>query len=93
MCRTAQQSVNGLPNACHQLFDTELQAREFIEDWNEAFADIWYREIRNGLRKGWKAKSLGFNLEAILFRSDSETVLDEHMLTMLANMKVDETPF
>ncbi|KAK2741271.1 hypothetical protein FQN55_008368 [Onygenales sp. PD_40] len=55
----AKAAVEGVDSACHQRFDTELEARRFIEEWKDAHADTWRREIRKALDQQWLGTKLG----------------------------------
>lgn len=60
------------PNACHKQFRTEAQAEAFIEDWKEAYAEVVYRAVKEGLGRGMKPRDLELNLEGLLFEESRD---------------------
>ncbi|KAJ5873622.1 uncharacterized protein N7473_013181 [Penicillium subrubescens] len=85
-------STSQYQNACHQRFNTEREARGFIEDWNDAYADAWRWEIRKGLHDGWKAKSLKFDPESALAKMGSEGDTVESPIMNLKGLNLEKEP-
>jgi len=75
--RTTKAAVTGFPSACHGRFDTEYEARRFIEEWKDAYADIWRLAIRQGLDEKWRPEDLKVDLEKVLNKVDDGRVKDE----------------
>lgn len=66
-----------MPNACYKHFQTKVQARAFIKDWNESVADIYRREIKKELdARDVKPPYLGSNV-AQLFDTEPPPVKKE----------------
>jgi hypothetical protein len=59
--------------ACHKKFRTFDQAKAFIEDWNESFADVWRRAIKAGLDRHLRPNDMKFSIDGILHKSDGES--------------------
>jgi hypothetical protein len=89
--RAVEKSTSGYKDACHQRFNTEREAKDFIEDWNDAYADIWRREIRKGLHGGWKAKSLRLNPASALVKMENEGDTVESLVSNLKRLNMEET--
>lgn len=68
----AKGAVEGITSACHQRFDTEEEAKKFIEDWKDAYAEIWRRAIRQGLDDGWKPKDMDVDIGKFLTKMDDK---------------------
>ncbi|ODM16944.1 hypothetical protein SI65_07342 [Aspergillus cristatus] len=62
----AKGATSGFTSACHESFRTEHEAKQFIEDWREACADVWRLEIRRGLNDGWKPEDLAVDISKIM---------------------------
>lgn len=66
--------------ACFEGFRTEEEASDFIEDWKDAYADVWRREIRRGLDNGWRPRDMAFEIEAVLSPAQAQVLQDlEHL--------------
>ncbi|KAB8199471.1 zinc-binding domain-containing protein [Aspergillus parasiticus] len=72
----AKRSIDGT-HACHQRFRTQQEAEQFIETWKDAYADVWRREIRQGLDKGWKPKDMEFDAGLLLDRGNNNGTTKE----------------
>ncbi|KAK6823444.1 hypothetical protein RU639_006144 [Aspergillus parasiticus] len=72
----AKRSIDGT-HACHQRFRTQQEAEQFIETWKDAYADVWRREIRQGLDKGWKPKDMEFDAGLFLDRGNNNGTTKE----------------
>jgi hypothetical protein len=90
ICRTAEKSTKGFKSACHQRFDTEWEAREFIKDWNDSFAEIWCWAIKKGLCDGWKPKGLKLDLASILMKTETAMSPQENLLSKLEQWNVKD---
>ncbi|KAJ5263826.1 hypothetical protein N7478_011431 [Penicillium angulare] len=86
--REVEDATKGVKYACQQCFDTEYEAREFIDDWNEAFADIWHHEIKSGLKDGWRARSLSLNLASVLVKENHEPSTETDMVSKFERLEV-----
>lgn len=75
-CRNAKKSINGT-NACQERFRTQQEAEQFIEAWKDAYADVWRREIRQALDKGWKPKDMKFDAGLFLDRGTNNGTTKE----------------
>lgn len=84
----SEQEVKEISGACHKRFRTHAQAEAFIEDWNESFANVWRRAIREGLDQGLRPRDMEIRVEGILHGTDGRTegadVLDEVKLDKLS---------
>ena len=80
--------VKEITGACYKRFRTRSQAEAFIEDWEESFADVWRRAIREGLDQGLRPRDMKVRVEGILHETDEQTedadVLDEVKLDKLS---------
>jgi hypothetical protein len=85
-----EKSTSGYKDACHQRFNTELEAREFIEDWNDAYADILRWEVRKGLHGGWKARNLKLNLVSVFLKMENEGDTIETLVSNLKRLNVEK---
>jgi viroplasmin and RNaseH domain-containing protein len=72
----ASQKVDGFEGACHKRFRTEAQAQAFIEDWNESYAQVVYREVKKGLDRGLQPRNMKPNVDGILISRDNECDLE-----------------
>ena len=85
--------VKEISGACYKRFKTRSQAEAFIEDWEESFADVWRRAIREGLDQGFRPRGMKVSVEGILHEIDEQTedvdVLDKVKLEKL-NLKEEE---
>ncbi|KAB8267259.1 zinc-binding domain-containing protein [Aspergillus minisclerotigenes] len=72
----AKKSINGT-NACQERFRTQQEAEQFIEAWKDAYADVWRREIRQALDKGWKPKDMKFDAGLFLDRGTNNGTTKE----------------
>ena len=88
--REVENATKGVKFACQQRFDTESEATEFIDDWNEAFADIWRREIKLGLKDGWRARSLDFDLASVLTKRSNEANAESDLVLRLNQLEVSK---
>ncbi|KAE8340773.1 hypothetical protein BDV24DRAFT_163992 [Aspergillus arachidicola] len=75
-CENAKRSIDGTHD-CHQRFRTQQEAEQFIETWEDAYADVWRREIRQGLDKGWKPKDMEFDTGLFLDRGNNNGTTKE----------------
>lgn len=64
----ANGATSEFTSACHESFSTEHEARQFIEDWREAYADVWRLKIRRGLNEGWKPEDLAVDISNIMVK-------------------------
>ena len=48
---------------CHKHFRTELQAKAFIEDWKETFADVCRRSIKQKLDDGFRPNDMELSIK------------------------------
>ncbi|KAJ5364459.1 uncharacterized protein N7496_010172 [Penicillium cataractarum] len=85
-----ENATKGVKYACQQRFDTESEAKEFIDDWNEAFADIWRQEIRDGLKDGWRVKSLDLDLASVLTKRSNEANAESDLVSRLNQLEVSK---
>lgn len=77
MYRTTEAAITKFPSACYQKFNTEHEAKRFIDEWKDAYADVWRQTIRRGLDEGWKPEDLKVDIGRILDRIDDRRVKDE----------------
>lgn len=61
-----EEEVDKFSGACHKRFRTEEQAKAFIEDWKESFAEVCRREIKKELDKGLRPKDMKLSVASIL---------------------------
>lgn len=62
----SEPEVESSSGSCYQRFRTRAQAEAFIEDWKEAYAEVWRRAIRDGLDRGLRPCNMKINLTGIL---------------------------
>lgn len=60
------EEIHEVPGACYKRFRTQEQAEAFIEDWKEAYAEIWRRAVKEGLDKGLRPQDMKLNTQEIL---------------------------
>ena len=60
------EEIHEVPGACYKRFRTQKQAEAFIEDWKEAYAEIWRRAVKEGLDKGLRPQDMKLNTQEIL---------------------------
>lgn len=48
---------------CHKQFRTDLQAKAFIEDWKDSFADVCRRSIRAKLDDGFSPNDMELSIK------------------------------
>lgn len=77
MYRATEAATKKFPSACYQKFDTEHEAKRFIAEWKDAYADVWRRAIRKGLDEGLKPEDLKVDIGRILNRVNNGGVKDE----------------
>ena len=72
------EQTHEIPGACHKWFRTMEQAKAFIEDWKDSFADVWRREVRRALDIGLRPQDMNLSVPGIL-RGDRavEEITDE----------------
>lgn len=68
----AETEVDEVSGACHKRFRTRAQAEAFIEDWKEAFADVWRRAIKKGLDQGLRPRDMKLIVEDVLHEAGGE---------------------
>ncbi|CBF82335.1 hypothetical protein AN9202.2 [Aspergillus nidulans FGSC A4] len=73
--KDVRKATDYFESACHQRFNTQDEAEEFIEQWRLACSEVWQREIREKLQNGWLLNDLSFNTESILKKEDEGPVL------------------
>jgi len=91
--RATEEAVTGFRSACHQKFDTGHEAKQFIEEWKDAYADIWRRAIRRALDEGWKPEDLKVDIRKILDRVEDKRVKDEgeeSICSQLEDLELDK---
>lgn len=67
----ALEEIHEISGACHKRFNTEAQAKAFIEDWKEAFAEVVRREVKEGLDRGLRPRNMNLSIEGLLHRRGS----------------------
>ncbi|KAL4749321.1 hypothetical protein BDW72DRAFT_204863 [Aspergillus terricola var. indicus] len=72
--QVVRKATEKFESACHQRFNTQDEAEEFIEQWRLACSEVWQREIIKKLHDGWLLRDLSFNAEMILKRRTYTTV-------------------
>lgn len=80
--KETREQVHEISGACHKRFKTKVQAEAFIEDWKEAFAEVWRLEIKRALDRGHKPRNMRISIDGILGeRRDDDDVEDlaEHL--------------
>ncbi|KAL4762226.1 RNase H1/viroplasmin domain-containing protein [Aspergillus foveolatus] len=55
-----KKATDNFKSACHQRFNTQDEAEQFIEQWRLACSEVWQREIRKALQNGWLLNDLSF---------------------------------
>ncbi|KAL4812454.1 hypothetical protein BDW67DRAFT_178689 [Aspergillus spinulosporus] len=83
----AKKAIDKFKSACHQRFNTQDEAEEFIELWRLACSEVWQREIRQKLHKGWLLRDLSFNTESILKR-ENEGDPGEDLTSMMNDLNM-----
>ncbi|RJE27008.1 hypothetical protein PHISCL_00709 [Aspergillus sclerotialis] len=87
--KDAEESIKGT-SACHERFSTEQEAKQFIEDWKDAYADTWRRAIRQALDNGWRPKDMELDIEPFLVRDNCNKENNE--LPKLEQLDIKEEP-
>lgn len=54
-----QSEVDGYRGNCHKHFRTEEQAKQFIRDWEDAFAKVFMKQMISDLRAGRRPEDIG----------------------------------
>lgn len=86
----AKEATEGVKDNCHERFNIELEAKGFIDNWKDAYADIWRRAIRQGLDSGWKPKDMQLDIGKILIKADDKIEDEETVCKKLGLLDIKE---
>jgi viroplasmin and RNaseH domain-containing protein len=75
--KEALKEVNGFQGACYKCFGTRELAEAFIEDWKEAYAEGWWREVRVALDQGHRSHRMKLDFRGILRGANQDVELEE----------------
>ncbi len=67
----AKIEVESHASNCYKRFRTRAQAEAFIEDWKDAFADVWRAAIREALDSGLRPADMKIDVWAVLHSPES----------------------
>jgi hypothetical protein len=84
----ALEEVKEIPGACYKCFQTEAQAKAFIEDWKDSYAEVVRQAVRKGLDKGLRPQDMSVNVEGLLQEVGQVELLAKRVET---GLKLDET--
>lgn len=81
----AEKEVSEEKGSCHKRFRTMAQAKAFIVDWKESYAEIWCEEIKQALDRGFRPRGIQafrprgmeFIIEQFLYQPSNCTEIDE----------------
>ena len=73
----ALEQIHEISGACHKRFKTEVQAKAFIEDWKESFADLWRREVKQALDRGLRPRDMKVSIDGILHEAGEDNVAED----------------
>lgn len=73
----ALEEIDEISCACYKRFRTEAQAKAFIEDWKESFAEVCRRAIKEGLDQGLRPSDMKLNMERLFNNGGEETTGEE----------------
>ncbi|KAL3476026.1 hypothetical protein BJX99DRAFT_258918 [Aspergillus californicus] len=83
-------AVDGFKSACFQKFDTECEARKFIEIWQDTYLKICMAVIKEKPRHGWLPCDLVFNASSLVVNSEILNTETE-LATGVAGMGLDDS--
>ena len=89
----AEAATEGFSGACHKRFNNELEAKAFIEDWKDGYANTWQRAIRQGLDDGWKPNDLKYDIGKILVKVDVKVGDEETLCSKLEQLDIKKEEF
>ncbi|KAI0570488.1 Cauli-VI domain-containing protein [Pyrenophora tritici-repentis] len=77
------EATHEISSACHKCFRTEAQAKAFIEDWKESYAEVVRQAVRKGLDEGLRPRDMSLNVEGLLQEGNQVELLAEQLGTQL----------
>lgn len=84
----ASEEVHKISGACYKRFRTEAQAKAFIEDWKESFAEVSRRAIKGKLDQGLRPRDMKLSMDGLLDNRDEETT-GEEITESLERLRLD----
>ena len=84
------EQIHEIPGACHMRFKTEVQAKAFIEDWKESYAEVWRREAKQALDRGLRPRDMKVSIDGILFEADEDDVVEDLEKHLGKKLELDE---
>jgi viroplasmin and RNaseH domain-containing protein len=70
------QDVHEIPGACYKLFRTREQAEAFIEDWKEAYAEVWRRAVKEALDEGLRPQNMKLDTKEVLREANQDSAVE-----------------
>ena len=83
--------VHEIPGACYKRFRTEAQAKAFIEDWIESFADVCRRVVKEKSKGGVRPQGMTLSVEGLLHKRHAEPVEEDIVKQFGTKLRLDET--
>jgi hypothetical protein len=72
----ALEDIREISGACHKHFRTKEQAEAFIEDWKEAYAEVWRRAVKGALDEGLRPQNMNLDTKEILRRANQDPAIE-----------------
>ena len=85
------EEIDEIHGACHKRFRTEAQAKAFIKDWNESFADVCRRVVKGKLEKGVRPRDITLSVEGLLHKEYKGIVEEDIVKQFDTKLRLDGT--